>query len=83
MNSDEIGAIVRQFLMMALSSSAATAYVTGAQATSIAAGLGALATIAWTIYSNWNQRKVHETAVVTAVAPTVDIAKAQSIPAGK
>lgn len=78
MNADEIGAIVRQFLMMALSSGAATAYVSGAQAASIAAGLGALATVGWTVYSNWNQRKVHETAVVTTTAPTVAQARVES-----
>lgn len=78
MNADEIGAIVRQFLMMVLSSGAVTAYVSGAQAASIAAGLGALATVGWTIYSNWNQRKVHETAVVTTTAPSVAQARAES-----
>ena len=78
-----IRAIVRQFLMMTLSSGAVATYVSGAQATSIAAGLGALATVGWTVYSNWNKRKVHETAVVTATAPTIKAAKAASIPEGK
>jgi hypothetical protein len=45
--------------------------------------LFSVAMVVWTLYKNWNMRKVAETAVVTSVAPTVAVAKAESIPAGK
>ena len=38
---------------------------------------------AYAIYRGLNKRLVHETAVVTATAPTVAVAKELSIPAGK
>ena len=83
MNADEVGAIVRQAVTLIGSSAAVATYVSGNQLAAIAGGAAALASVAWTIYSNWNQRKVHETAVVTATAPTVADAKAASIQAGK
>lgn len=55
----------------------------GVDANTLTAALTGLVGIVITLYVNWNQRKVHETAVVTGTAPTVAIAKAQSIPAGK
>lgn len=43
----------------------------------------ALGAAAFAIWHGWNKRLVHETAVVTQTAPTVAVAKAMSIPAGK
>ncbi len=43
----------------------------------------AIAASAFAIWHGWNKRLVHETAVVTATAPTVASAKAESISAGK
>ena len=45
--------------------------------------LPALGAAAVAIWHGWNKRLVHETAVVTTTAPTVAIAKAESISAGK
>ena len=64
MNEDEIGSLVRQILTMVLSSASATAFVSSNQATAIAAGLGALASVAWSIYAHWGKKKVSEKAVV-------------------
>jgi len=83
MNGDEISALVRQVLNTLLTTGAAAAYVNGAQATAIASGAGAIACIAWTVYANWNSRKVNEKSVVTTTASTVADAKAASITAGK
>lgn len=83
MNADEIGALVRQIVTSVGSTTAAAAYVSGSQLTAIAGGAAAMASIIWTIYANWKQRKVHETAIVTGTATTVAEAKSQSTPAGK
>lgn len=83
MNADEVGAMVRQLVTMLGSSTAMASYVSGNQVVALASGAAAGASVIWTLYTNWNQRKVHETAVVTATAPTIAAAKAESIPAGK
>jgi hypothetical protein len=83
MNSDEIAALVKSIANTILTTGAVAAYVNGQQAAALAAGAGALATIVYGIYTRWNQRLVKETAVVTATAPTVAAARAESIPAGK
>jgi uncharacterized membrane protein YebE (DUF533 family) len=83
MNADEISALVRQGVTMLGTSTAASAYLSHDQTVAIAGGAAALVSVAWTLYANWNQRKVHETSVVTATAPTVADAKAASIQAGK
>lgn len=44
-------------------------------------GLGALFTASWAIYSAWNMRRVHETAIVIGHAPDVKTAVAESVPA--
>lgn len=83
MNSDEVSALVRQGITLIGSSGAVATYVSGNQLAAIASGAAALVSVGWTLYANWNQRKVHETAVVTSTAPTVAIAKELSVPAGK
>lgn len=83
MNADEVGAMVRQLVTMLGSSAAVTSYVSGNQLVAIASGAAALASVGWTLYTNWNQRKVHETAIVSGTADTVADAKAMSTPAGK
>lgn len=62
MNSDEIGNMVRQLATMLLSSAAASTYVSGSQGVAIAAGLGALASVIWSIAAHWNKVKVPEPA---------------------
>ena len=71
MNSDELAAIARQILTTAGASAVASGYLTQTQLVAVVGAIVTLGSVAWTIYSNWNQRKVHETAVVTSTAPTV------------
>lgn len=80
MNSDEIGNIVRQVLTALLSSGSVAAVVNHDQATAIAAGVAALASVAWSVYAHRGMRKVPEKAIVVGEAPTVAQAKAKSIP---
>ena len=61
MNEDEIGSLVRQILTMVLSGASATAFVSSNQAAAIAAGLGALASVLWSVYAHWDKKKVPET----------------------
>lgn len=63
MNGSEINALVTKLVGMAFASYA-TAAVSSSQSQAIAAGVGALAAVAWGIYSNWNMKKVPETATV-------------------
>lgn len=83
MNSDEISGLVKDLVNTILTSGAITSYVTGSQAAALATGAGVLATIAYGIWSRWNTRKVPETSIVTALAPSVQIAKASSITSAK
>ena len=78
MNSDSVASMVRQILTLLLSSGAASAYVTGDQAVAIASGAAALVSVAWSIWAHYGMRKIPETAVVTASAPTVAMARAAS-----
>jgi hypothetical protein len=64
MNPDEIGSVVRQVITLVLSSAAASAYVNNSQAVAIAAGLGAMASVVWSIFAHWNLKKVPENAKV-------------------
>ena len=58
MNGDQIGNAVRQVATLVLSSTAASAYVSSSQSVAIAAGLAALASVAWSIYAHWGMVKV-------------------------
>lgn len=80
MNSDEIGNIVRQVLTAMLSSGSAAAVMNHDQATAIATGIAALASVLWSIYAHRGMRKVPEKAIVSGEAPTVAQARARSIP---
>lgn len=64
MNSDQIGGLVRQVATALLSSGAATAFVSSEQGIAIAAGLGALVSVMWSIVAHWGMKKVPETATV-------------------
>ena len=64
MNGDEVGSLVRQVLTAVLSTGTAAAFVNGDQAAGIAAAVGTLASIAWSIVAHWNMKKVPETAQV-------------------
>lgn len=59
------------------------ASTTNALVQALAQAAPAVGAFLWMVYSAWNKRLVHETAVVTATAPTVADAKAASISAGK
>lgn len=50
----------------------------GVDASTLTAALTGLVGLAITVYVNWNQRRVAETSVVTAVAPSVAVARAIS-----
>lgn len=58
MNSDEVGNAVRQVATFVLSSGSAAAYVSNSQGIAIAAGLGALGSVLWSIYAHWGMKKV-------------------------
>ena len=62
MNSDSVGSLVRQVLTAILSTTAASAYVSNDQAVAIAAGLGTLASVVWSIAAHWNKVKVPDPA---------------------
>jgi|SRR6185312_6106429 len=83
MNSDANFSLLRQVITALLTSGAASAYVSGDQAVAIAAGIVAAINVLWSVYAHYGMRKVPERAVVTAIAPSVAVAKAQSIPAAK
>jgi hypothetical protein len=60
MNPDELGNLGKQtatFLLSFVSGITASAD----QKTAIAAGIGALVSVCWSIYSHWNMKKVPET----------------------
>lgn len=78
MNSEFWSTTVRSILLSVLSSGAAAAYISSDQAVAIATGVAALVTAAYGWYAHYGMRKVPETAVVTATAPTVADAKALS-----
>ena len=82
MNKDEWTSLVT--VIVAMVGPIAAKYGVDASSLSNALmGIFAVAMVIWTLWHNWNLRKVSETAVVTSTAPTVAIAKAASIPAGK
>jgi hypothetical protein len=83
MNADEIAALIRQFIPILGAGAVTSGYVTGDQLVAIAGAVATIFSVGWTVYANWNQRKVHETAVVTSLAPTVAAAKDASIKEGK
>ena len=64
MNGDEIQALVTKLVLGAFSTGFGAALATQSQETAIATGLGALAAIAYGVYSHWNMRKVPEKSVV-------------------
>lgn len=64
MNPDEAGNMVRQILTLVLSGTMGSAYVSGTQAVAIATGVGAVASVIWSIAAHWNMKKVPETAKV-------------------
>lgn len=66
MNADELASLVRSVATAVLGSSAGAAYVSGAQATAIATGLGALVSVAWGAYAHWSMKKVPVSAVVVS-----------------
>jgi len=59
------------------------AATTNAMVQALAQAAPAVGAFMWMLFSILNKRLVHETAVVTATAPTVADAKAASIQAGK
>lgn len=83
MNADEIAALIRQLLPIIGAGAVTSGYLSGEQLVAISGAIATVASVCWTVYANWNQRKVHETSVVTATAPTMAAAKAASIPASK
>ena len=64
MTPDALGSLVRQILTAVLSTTAAASFVSNDQAVAIASGLGTLATVIWSIYAHWNQKKVPSDATV-------------------
>ena len=78
MNSDEITSLVTKAVIAAFGMWGGSAFATGAQVQTIAAGAGTLAAVLFGMYRAWNMRKVPEKAVVTSLAPTVADAKAAS-----
>ena len=64
MNSDEVGSAVRQVATLLLSSASAGAFVSNSQGVAIAAGLGAIASVLWSVYAHWGMKKVPQTATV-------------------
>jgi hypothetical protein len=82
MNKDEWTSLVTVIVAMA-GTKLATYGVDSATLQNSLNGLFAIAMVAWTLWHNWNLRKVAETSVVTSTAPTVSAAKAESITAGK
>lgn len=83
-NSDEVKSMVTKAVLVGLSlftGSSGTAY--GFDTQTIASAIGLLAAFGYAIYLHWNMRKVPSTAIVTALAPTVDAAKAASITPAK
>jgi hypothetical protein len=58
MNSDEVGNGVRQLATLLLSGGSMAAYVSNSQGVAIAAGVGALASVLWSIYAHWGMVKV-------------------------
>lgn len=83
MNPDEVAALIRQLLPIIGAGAVTSGYLTGEQLVAISGAVATVASVIWTVYANWNQRKVHETAVVTTTAPTMAAAKAASIQEGK
>lgn len=83
MNKDEWISLIASLVGKAAGATLGVGVVTSNDATTIAGGIFVIGSLGFTLYNNWNQRKVAETAVVTATAPTVAAAKADSIPAGK
>ena len=69
MNSDSVASMVRQVLTLLLSSSAASAYVSGNQAVAIAGGAAALVSVAWSVWAHWGLKKVPQNAVVVTAPP--------------
>ena len=62
MNPDEIGNLARQTLT-ALMATYAGAFMTTNQESAIAAGLVALGSVLWSVYTHWNMKKVPENEV--------------------
>jgi hypothetical protein len=82
MNKDEWTSLVT--VMVAMVGPVLAQYgVTSSDLSSALMGLFAVAMCAWTLWHNWDLRKVKETAVVTGTAADVTTAKALSTPAGK
>lgn len=83
MNSDSVASMVRQILTLLLSSTAASAYVSGDQAVAIAGGGAALVSVAWSVWSHYGMRKVPSRSVVTGIAATTADARELSLPVAK
>lgn len=64
MNGDEINSLVTKIVLTVFSIWGGAAGATGSQGQAVAAGAGALAAIAWGVYSHWNMKKAPEGAVV-------------------
>ena len=65
MNSDEINSLVTKIVLSVLSVWLGTGIATQSQEQTIAAGIGALAAIAYGTYMHWNMKKVPENSIVT------------------
>lgn len=82
MNKDEWTSLVT--VVVALVGPLSIKYgISASDLTNALTGLFGAAMVVWTLWHNWNLRKVAETSVVTATASTVAAAKADSIQAGK
>ena len=82
MNKDALISILTK-VVLAAATGVLGSSMSQADATSIASGAIALAAFLYGVYQHYGMRKVPQGAVVTAIAPTVKEAKAQSIPAAK
>ena len=82
MNKDEWTSLVT--MVVALAGPYALKYgVNASDLTNALMGLFGVAMVGWTLWHNWNLRKIPEKGIVTAIAPTPGEAKALSIPAAK
>jgi hypothetical protein len=82
MNKDEWTSLVT--VIVALAAPQALKYgVSTSDLTNALMGAFSVAMVGWTIWHNWNMRKIPERGVVTAIASTPSEAKAQSIPVAK
>jgi len=82
MNPDALDALLTK-IVLAAATGIFGATMSQADATSIASGAIAAAAFLYGWYKHYRMRKVPQGSVVTAIAPTVKEAKAQSIPAAK